>query len=142
MVSPLDARTAHPAPSELDPLPSVLPPEGVVVARLASIAARSDARIDVADVRGAADAALVAAMVRSPNAPPVVVVTEDADGARRLGEDSAFFLGRSSGGDDDDDSGDVLVLTSSESSPYADVNPDRRAAMNRMATLSHLATGR
>src|SRR5262245_14022822 len=29
-----------------------------------------------------------------------------------------------------------------ESSPYADVNPDRRGAMARMATLAHLATQR
>jgi len=33
------------------------------------------------------------------------------------------------------------VFAASESSPYADVSPDRRAAMSRMATLFHLAHG-
>ena len=119
----------------------MLPPEGVVVTRLASIAARKDARIDVADVRGAADAVLVAALVREPAAPPVVVIAEDADAARRVAGDVAFLLGRGRADELEDDS-DVLVLTMPESSPYADVNPDRRAAMGRMATLAHLAAGR
>ncbi len=124
---------------ELDPLPNVLPPEGVVVTRLAAIAAREDARIDVADVRGSADAAVVAALVRDPSSPPVLVVAEDADAASRIANDVAFLLGRSREGDD---ANDVLVLAMPESSPYADVNPDRRQAMVRMATLAHLAAGR
>lgn len=126
---------------ELDPLPSVLPPEGVVVTRLSAIAARKDSRIDVVDVRGSADAALVGAFVRDPEAPPVVVVTPDTDAARRLAGDVAFLLGRVQGADEDGAT-DILTLSMPESSPYADVNPDRRAAMGRMATLAHLACGR
>ena len=127
---------------ELDPLPSVLPPEGVVVTRLAAIAARDDARVDVADVRGSADAAVVAALVRDPSAPQTVVIAEDADAARRLAGDIAFLLGRGGRAGDLEDTSDVLVLAMAESSPYADVNPDRRGAMVRMATLAHLAVGR
>ena len=35
-----------------------------------------------------------------------------------------------------------LLLAMPESTPYAEVNPDRRLAMLRMATLAHLAAGR
>lgn len=129
---------------ELDPLPSILPAEGVIVTRLASIANGSlhEPRIDVADVRGSSDAALIAALVRDPTAPPVVVVAEDGEAARRLAGDVSFLLGEKRAGDEDASSGNVLVLTMFESSPYADINPDRRAAMARMATLAHLVSGR
>jgi transcription-repair coupling factor (superfamily II helicase) len=120
---------------ELDPLPSLLPPEGVVVTRLAALATRTDRRIDVADVRGAADAVIVAQLAH--RAVPVVVVTPDVDAARRVASDIRFLLGR---GDDEDV--DVLELTMPEASPWADVAPDRRGAMARMATLAHLASGR
>ncbi|HVH42180.1 MAG TPA: transcription-repair coupling factor [Labilithrix sp.] len=139
-VAGTDALTRLPA-EELDVLPSVLPPEGVVVTRLSAIAARDDARIDVADVRGSADAALLAALVRDPAAPPVVAIAEDADAARRIAGDVAFLLGRVRA-DELEDTNDVLALTMPESSPYADVNPERRGAMGRMATLAHLAAGR
>ena len=129
--------------TQLDPLPPVLPPEGVVITRLSDLAARTlrERRLDVAGVRGAADAAIVAALAKDEQS-RVVVVTEDGDAARRLAQDARFLLGKSSSRDDDDDSDDVVVLTMPESSPYSDVNPDRRAAMARMATLAHLATGR
>lgn len=134
--------------AELDPLPSVLPPEGIHVVRLAEVAAAAratPARVDVAGVRGCADAAVVAALARD-DARPLVAVTEDLDAARRLAQDVRFLLGPTSADDDEeggtDDAADVLVLATAESSPYADVNPDRRAAMSRMATLAHLAAGR
>jgi transcription-repair coupling factor (superfamily II helicase) len=130
---------------------SVLPPEGVVVTRLAEIAtlAAQRPRLDVAGVRGCADAVTIAALVRA-GGPPVIAVAEDVDAARALAKDVTFLLGPGGAGgrdanDDLDDLSDgdsVLVLTTSESSPYADVNPDRRAALSRMATLGHLAMGR
>jgi transcription-repair coupling factor (superfamily II helicase) len=131
------------AADELDPLPQVLPPEGVVVVRLAEITARAakDGRVDVAGVRGCADALVVAALARSGDA-PVLVVSEDVDAARRLAGDVRFLLGRKSDDDEMADADDVLVLATSDTSPYADINPDRRASMARMATLAHLATGR
>lgn len=141
------------ATEELDALPPVLPPEGIEVTRLAEIARRSarEPRIDVAGVRGSADAALIAALAREPRTPPVCVFTEDADTARRLAEDVRFLLGRTGGTagtggdaaeDDLEDGDDVLVLSMPESSPYAEVNPDRRGSMGRMATLAHLAAKR
>jgi transcription-repair coupling factor (superfamily II helicase) len=132
---------------------SVLPPEGAVVTRLADIAtlAARSSRLDIAGVRGCADAVTIAALVRA-GGPPVIAVAEDVDAARALAKDVTFLLGPGGAGaggrdanDDLDDLSDgdsVLVLTTSESSPYADVNPDRRAALSRMATLGHLAMGR
>ncbi|MBS2020053.1 MAG: transcription-repair coupling factor, partial [Deltaproteobacteria bacterium] len=120
------------AAAELDVLASVLPAEGVVVTRLAEIVtkAKAAARLDVAGVRGCADAVIVAALAREA---PQVVVVEDADAAHALAKDVRFLLGPAA---------PVLVLATQESSPYAEVNPDRRAAMSRMATLAHLACGR
>ncbi len=65
----------------------------------------------------------------------MLALAEDEDGARRLASDLAFVLPKSH----DDD---VLVLAMPETSPFADVNPDRRAAMTRMATLAYLSSGR
>ncbi len=124
---------------DTDPLPSILPSEGVVVTRLSAIAAlalrEDERRIDIADVRGSADAAILASLVRDQAAPPVVVLTDDAESARRLAGDVAFMLGPKA-------RDLVLTLTMWESSPFADVNPDRRGSMSRMATLAHLASGR
>jgi transcription-repair coupling factor (superfamily II helicase) len=73
----------------------------------------------------------------------VVLVTGDLDGARRSAEDVGFLVrGALSEDAEDTGEGDVLVFAASESSPYAEVNPDRRAAMSRMATLFHLAHDR
>jgi transcription-repair coupling factor (superfamily II helicase) len=133
---------------ELEPLPSLLPPEGVVASRLHEVVGRVRAaapgtgvRIDVAGVRGSAGAALAAAVARA--GARVVVVAADLDAARRAAEDVGFFV-RGASDDDAEDTGegDVLVFAASESSPYADVSPDRRAAMSRMATLYHLAHDR
>ncbi len=116
--------------AQLDPLEPVLPPTGVRAARLvdisAAVAASGVGRVDVAGLRGCASAAVSAAVAQSGRR--VVVVANDADGARRLAEDLAYFT-----------KGEVLVLADDETSPYAQVNPDRRAGMARMATLSRLA---
>jgi transcription-repair coupling factor (superfamily II helicase) len=134
---------AHaPTTEELEPLPSLLPPEGVVASRLRDVAARArslgSARMDVAGVRGCAGAAVAAAIARAGRR--VVLVTADLDAARRMSDDVGFLV-RGATDDDAEETGqgEVLVFAASESSPYADVNPDRRAAMSRMATLSHLA---
>jgi len=130
------------APEELEPLPPLLPPEGVVASRLGDVAARARSlraeRLDVAGVRGCAGAAVAAAIARAGRR--VVLVTADLDAARRIADDVGFLV-RGAMDDDAEETGqgDVLVFAASESSPYADVNPDRRAAMSRMATLSHLA---
>ncbi|MGH7296673.1 MAG: transcription-repair coupling factor, partial [Polyangiaceae bacterium] len=130
------------AAEELEPLPSLLPPEGVTAARVRDVTARvrgmASGRVDVAGVRGSAGAVLAAAIARLPRR--VVLITSDLDSARRAAEDVGF-LARGSLDDaaEDTGEGEVLVFAACEASPYADVNPDRRAAMSRVATLFHLA---
>lgn len=130
---------------ELDALPSVLPPEGVAVCRFSELAARSEGmpRVDVGGVRGCADALVITALVRNSKA-PVVAVTDDVDTARNLAKDVQFLLGKAESDtiDEMSDGDQVLVLSTADTSPYADVNPDRRSAMSRMATLGHLSVDR
>ncbi len=128
-----------------DKLDSLLPPEGVVATRLRDVAARirkiERGRADVSGLKGSAGAALTATLARSGAVNErVVVITADLDSARRMADDVGFFLrgALDEAEAEDSASGEVLVLSVPESSPYADVNPDRRAAMSRMATLSHL----
>ncbi len=73
--------------------------------------------------------ALVAARLAKNGEPPLVVVA-DLDAAVTTARDIAFFLGRGAPR--------VLTYLPSDVSPYADVNPDRRAAQLRLATLAHL----
>jgi transcription-repair coupling factor (superfamily II helicase) len=133
--------------AEIDPLPSVLPPEGVSAARIRDLAARvpnGAGTLHVAGVHGCAGAALTAAIaLAKAKGKPVVLVTSDLDAARRAADDVAFFVqgAADEATAEDTAEGTVLVLAASESSPYADVNPDRRAAMSRLATLFHLASG-
>jgi transcription-repair coupling factor (superfamily II helicase) len=72
--------------------------------------------------------------LRSPRTPPVLVVTPTTEGAQRLSSDLRFFLGR-------DLERQVLAFPAPDTSPFLDVAPDRRAAMDRLVTLSHLAQG-
>jgi len=117
-----------------DPLEPVLPPAGIEARKVADvagvIAGATRGRVDVAGVRGAA-CVLVAEAIASKGR-RVVLVARDADDAKRLADDLAFAR-----------VDDVLVLADDETtSPYAQVNPDRRAAMARMATLARLALGK
>jgi transcription-repair coupling factor (superfamily II helicase) len=129
----------------LELLPPLLPPEGVAAARVRDIAERARAlgtgRLDVAGVRGCAGPLIAAAIARAGR--QIVFVASDLDAARRAAQD-AGFLARGAVDDQAEDTGEgeVLVFAASESSPYAEVSPDRRAAMSRMATLFHLAHGR
>ncbi len=116
-----------------DVLESVLPAEGIHARKIVEVAAAitrdSRGRIDLAGVRGCASTLVVAAV--SSGSRNVLFVARDADDARRIADDLAFSK-----------VDDVLVLADDEtSSPYAQVNPDRRAGMARMATLSRLARG-
>jgi transcription-repair coupling factor (superfamily II helicase) len=132
--------------ADLDPLPSLLPPEGIAATPLRDVVSRLQAagagRVDVAGLRGCAGAAVVSAIVRSAGR-RVVLVTPDVEAARKLADDVAFWVGGAVDPETAEEAalGTVLVFAATESSPYAEVNPDRRAAMSRMATLAHLAGG-
>jgi transcription-repair coupling factor (superfamily II helicase) len=127
-------------------LPSILPPEGVTASPLRDVVSRVEAlrsgRLDVTGVRGCAAAAIVSALARNLGR-KVVLVTSDVEAARKLADDVAFWVRGAADPEDAEETavGSVLVFAASESSPYADVNPDRRAGMSRMATLAHLVGG-
>jgi transcription-repair coupling factor (superfamily II helicase) len=122
---------------DLDPLPSLLPGEGEApparVRDLVRLVATTN-RVDVTGARGAAGAYVLAEIARALGR-RIVAIAPDVDGAARLAADLAFFLGV------DEERGGVLLLSTSESSPYADTSPDRRGAMARLGTLSRLSRG-
>lgn len=90
-------------------------------------------------VHGSAGA-LVATAVARVSKRPIVYVTPDFETARQAADDLAFFASRSIGGDAVPDA-TTLLFTPAESSPYADIHPERQSAMLRLATLFHLAEG-
>ena len=127
--------TMH-GPPDATPL-SVAHDLDAIVRRLADPAV---ARVDLVRAPGSTLGLLVAALARKAGAPPVLVVTADTDEARRIAADVAFFGGSPEGEEAAEEGrGDVLLLPATESSPYAEVAPDRRAAMARLATLFHLS---
>jgi hypothetical protein len=77
-----DLGPTSPPAQELEPLPTLLPPEGVIAVRLRDVVARARSletgRLDVSGVRGCAGAAIAAGSARAGRR--VVLVTEDQDG--------------------------------------------------------------
>jgi transcription-repair coupling factor (superfamily II helicase) len=124
---------------DADPSLSRALPFDEVVRRLAAPGVR---RHDLARAPGAAFGAVLAALARTPGVPPIVVVAADAEDARKLASDIAFFYGSHEDAEAAEEGrGEVLLLPSPETSPYVDVAPDRRTAMDRLATLFHLSQG-
>jgi len=130
-----------PGPELSDPLPSLLPPADRRLIRAEEVAKNLPAAgvLAVVGAAGAA-AALVAVEAQRQSGKPVVCVAEDGEAALKLAGDLAFLVGAPEPGLAG--SSGVLLLPPYEVSPYAEVNPDRRAMMGRVATLAHLALGR
>jgi len=89
-------------------------------------------RVDFSGLPAGA-AAMMLARAAAKRDGGTIVITSDVAAARRTAADLAFFLG---GAPDD-----VLLYPSSDITPYLDVAPDRRGAMDRLAVLFHLAQG-
>ena len=119
-------------PSVDDPLPTLIGERGATTLAEVVVRASAGSRIDVTSARGSAAGALAAKLARESGR-AVFVVSPNADAARRMRSDVSFFLGK-------DAEVSVLLLTPQESSPYADVNPDRRSEMARTATLARMST--
>lgn len=128
-----------------DPLPSLDPPEGRPLwrARQAAEAASKTEGAPLRHLVGAVGAAsaLVASALHETTGRLVVCVVEGVERAGRLAADLSFLAGDRREGGEGGALGRVLVLPPYETSPYADVNPDRRAAMTRLAVLHHVASG-
>ncbi len=154
------ARRREEAEELVDPIgdPLALPEDRplAAIAEVVSRAASGERRVDLLGARGGA-LALMAARLFERSRRPVVVVTSEEARARALVADLEFFLRRPRSTparateaepvegevapEDAEDVGlgDVLLMTSPEASPYAEVSPDRRAALGRLATLAHLS---
>jgi transcription-repair coupling factor (superfamily II helicase) len=116
-------------------------------ASLGDAAARISAaqRVDLSGLPPSAAALLLARLAAQRPDERHLVLVADNDAARRIADDLRFFSrpaaaepGAAGG---DEPPSDVLVYPSADTSPYVDVAPDRRAAMERLSTLFHLAEG-
>ncbi len=113
-------------------------PYAELVAALADASTRS---AHLTRVGGGALGAVLASLAKT-GGPPLLVVCPDAEEARRLASDVGFFLGaRDDAEAAEEGRGEVLLLPAPETSPFVDVAPDRRTAMDRLATLFHLSQG-
>ncbi len=142
-------RTPAPDLDAVDPLPSYDPPpdrtlvRASALARMLREAQQGPAIVHAAGVAGCA-AALVARALAVDLGPgrPIVCVAADHDAARMLAADLSFLWGTADASQTADTlQGEVLYFAANEASPFADVNPDRRAAQSRLATLFHLVHG-
>jgi transcription-repair coupling factor (superfamily II helicase) len=149
---------AHPDPAQNDVFAGEAPDDGRAAgARLGFLAAAERIEralgdpatrvIEVVGADGALGAAL-AARLASPGVPgrerPVLFVVSDEDEAEaRLG-DLVFFLGERAQGQADDPTAAAAAeqLPAEGGSPYAEMQPDRRVLMARMALLYQLARRR
>ena len=75
-------------------------------------------------------AACAAARLGEPDSPLIVVVADEST-ARRMASDIVFFRGAKH----------VVRLPAPDTSPYAELSPDRAALLARMATLFRLESG-
>jgi transcription-repair coupling factor (superfamily II helicase) len=82
------------------------------------------------------------ALLKTPGAPrPLVVVTPTETAAAALVRDLGLFLPTAHAPDDPLGIPRVQHLHGLETSPWADISPDRRAILRRMATLFRLSQG-
>src|SRR5689334_11018930 len=142
---PADDEADDAAQNDLDPLPPLELPGDRPVITARELAGRAAPR-RVAHATGAAPGAtgLVLRALVAGGKRRVVAVTPDVETARALAADASFLLGAANADDAEAGGttfGSVLLYLPNEASPYADVNPDRRGAQARLATLFHLAMG-
>jgi transcription-repair coupling factor (superfamily II helicase) len=99
----------------------------------------AERRVRVYGAEGAFQALVVARLARQGEKPLVVVTPTEAEAAQ-LSRDLSFFLPPVHS-DDPMQTPRVLHLPHLETAPWADVSPDRRAILRRMATLFRLSQG-
>jgi len=134
----------------LDPLPNYDPPSDRAIIDTTSLARRisKSPRVHASGCNGCATA-LVARSVARIHTHPVLCITASADQAQQLVDDLRFLCGETARDTTvtphkpghKPGHRQVLHLAASEASPYAEVNPDRRASHHRLSTLFHLAHG-
>ncbi len=110
---------------------------GTAATTLADVIARmrSEARVDFTSAPSGA-LALLLQRARRTLGQPLLVVMPDAQSAARLAADLRFFEAAGEG-----EPSAVLLYPLAETTPFVDVAPDRRASMDRLSVLFHLAHG-
>ncbi|HVZ74378.1 MAG TPA: transcription-repair coupling factor [Polyangia bacterium] len=101
------------------------------------------ARARVVELYGAAGSlpTAIAARLAEKATAPLVYLVADEDTAESRVHDLTFFLPHAEASDDPLAPPPALQLAAPESSPYAEMQPDRRAALRRMAALFRLSRG-
>jgi transcription-repair coupling factor (superfamily II helicase) len=95
----------------------------------------------VVELYGAAGSLGAALAARLAPAAPVVYLCADEDAAEARLHDLSFFLPHAAASEDPLAPPPALMLPAPEPSPYAEMQPDRRALLGRMAVLFRLARG-
>jgi transcription-repair coupling factor (superfamily II helicase) len=98
--------------------------------------------IEVVGATGALGAALAARLASGKTPRPVLFLVPDEDEAEARLADLGFFLPERNAGDDPTASAAAEQLPAEGGSPYAEMQPDRRVLMARMALLFQLARRR
>ncbi|APS00676.1 transcription-repair coupling factor [Pajaroellobacter abortibovis] len=96
-----------------------------------------NARIALTGVEGGTEALLIATAARTLDR-PLVMITPDAEASQQTVDDLTFFLSSGKRKGPNGENHPILTLPAYESPPYADVNPDRRIMMERLATYFFL----
>ncbi|MFO0589200.1 MAG: transcription-repair coupling factor [Polyangiaceae bacterium] len=127
----------------IDPLPPLDVPEDRPATTTRDLAAKAETERLLHATQAAPGAtALVLRDLVTRRKKKVIAITSDVETARALAADASFVLGARDADDAEAGAttfGSVLLYLPNEASPYADVNPDRRGAQARLATLFHLA---
>ncbi len=105
------------------------------------------ARADLSGLPGGVLAYALSSAVRAAPKSRFLVVVPDGAAASKLEADLAFFLRARVSGEAAETDGPldeahaILSFPAIETTPFVDIAPDRRVAMDRLATLFHLAHG-
>jgi transcription-repair coupling factor (superfamily II helicase) len=97
--------------------------------------------VELYGAAGSLGAAIAARLAARPDAGPVLYVCADEDAAEARAGDLSFFLPAPPASDDPLAPPAALQLPAPDASPYAEMQPDRRALLGRMAALFRLARG-
>jgi transcription-repair coupling factor (superfamily II helicase) len=104
--------------------------------------ARDARAVELYGAAGSLGAAVGAALAAGGAAGgPLLYVVADEETAEARASDLAFFLPHAAASDDPLAPPPVLELPAPDSSPYADMQPDRRTTLRRMAALFRLSQG-
>jgi transcription-repair coupling factor (superfamily II helicase) len=97
--------------------------------------------VELYGANGSLGAAVGAALAQLADAGPLLYVVPDEETAETRAADLGFFLPAPAATDDPLAPPPVLELPAPDSSPYAEVQPDRRTTLRRMAALFRLSQG-